>query len=91
MKRKYTQEEVDEIRNYLESKDLYYEIYDWNGQIVIEIEHGDWKHDHARSDYLMSELGYKLVNEEETYTDGSDNYSAIHYYEKANDNKQKGK
>lgn len=54
---------------------------------VIEIERnwGDWKHDHLRIKYLVSEYlmshGYTFSYfEEVTEEDGSDCYSAIHVY-----------
>lgn len=51
----------------------------------VDIIWGDWKHDHLRADYLIKEyfkkLGYEVsVNEEVTEEDGSDTYSATHYY-----------
>ena len=49
---------------------------------VVEIEWGDWKHDHLWCDDLMGYLGYTLTNEIETEEDGSDCYSAERYYEK---------
>lgn len=51
-----------------------------NGKISICIEWGDWKHDHLYCDHLMKTLGYTCYDEEETETDGSDCYSAIHNY-----------
>jgi len=50
--------------------------------ICINIEWGDWKHDHGYMDYLMHENGYVKFNEEYTEEDGSDCYSSIHYYRK---------
>lgn len=52
--------------------------------IKIEIERGDWKHDHLYADYLIKEfldnngLHYFQIAEETTEEDGSDCYSAIH-------------
>lgn len=58
--------------------------------INIEIEDGDWKHEHKRLDYVMYDIIYEynpeLVSnyykdkEEVTNEDGSDTYSAIHKY-----------
>ena len=40
---------------------MYCEIHEHeNGCISIEIEWGDWKHDHAYSDHLMREMGYDV-------------------------------
>ena len=46
----------------------------------VNIEWGDWKHDHGYCDYLMSEIGYVKINEATTEENGSDCYSAIHRY-----------
>jgi len=53
--------------------------------IEIEIRRGDWKHSHLRANYLVSTYlnskGIRFINsEQETENDGSDTYSAIHYY-----------
>ena len=58
-----------------------YEIWEKNGNIFIEIEWGDWKHDHRNADYIMeTAFGYKVENETVTEEDGSDTYSAVHTY-----------
>ena len=49
---------------------------------VVEIEWGDWKHDHMWCDRLMEYLGYSLTNSIVTEEDGSDCYSAERYYKK---------
>lgn len=51
--------------------------------ISVEINWGDWKHDHLRCKYLterfFDEIGKDVVIETEiTEEDGSDCYSAIH-------------
>lgn len=54
-----------------------------NGNMVaIEVFWGDWKHQHLRLDWLMEEAFSNIKNifEEVTESDGSDCYSAIHYY-----------
>lgn len=57
-----------------------------HGIVAVGIERGDWKHDHARADYLVSQLGGKLDSTDDTPSvvvteeDGSDCYSAVHYY-----------
>ena len=48
--------------------------------IAVEISWGDWKHAHWRTDYLMEELGFQKIKVDVTEEDGSDCYSAIHYY-----------
>ena len=49
--------------------------------VLAEIEWGDWKHDHARADYLVKhELGGMEILTEVYEEDGSDCYSAVHHY-----------
>lgn len=72
-----------DIRKYLKGNNLYCEVYEHaNGCISVEIEWGDWKHDHAYCDHLMKQKGYVCTDEQVTEEDGSDTYSAIHFYEK---------
>ena len=74
---------LSELYQYLKSKELYCEIDCWeDGKFEIRIEWGDWKHDHAYCDYLMRQIGYKLIAEDVFEEDGSDCYSSTHYYEK---------
>ena len=49
-------------------------------EIYIEIEWGDWKHEHGYADYVMKTKGFRKTNEEVTDEDGSDCYSSVHYY-----------
>lgn len=58
--------------------------YDENhdNTISVNIEYGDWKHDHIHCDYIMRENGYVLTDEQVTWEDGSDCYSSIHTYRK---------
>ena len=53
-----------------------------NGTISIDIDYGDWKHDHIYCDNIMRDNGYTLINEVVTEEDGSDCYSSIHTYKK---------
>lgn len=48
--------------------------------VSIEIEWGDWKHEHGYADYIMQQHGFKKIDEDVTEEDGSDCYSSIHYY-----------
>lgn len=75
-----TREEYEKIEKTLFEKNVYGEIYQNEKYICISIEHGDWKHEHLRCDYLMNKLGYQLIDEQVTFEDGSDNYSSIHIY-----------
>ena len=69
-----------------EKKEEYADMEFWfderDDSINAEIEWGDWKHDHAYLDYLMKEWGYEKTNEITTESDGSDCYSAEHYFVK---------
>ena len=76
---------AQEIRELFKEKKLYAEVMEHsNGCISVEIEWGDWKHDHGYCDYLMKENGYICTDEQVTENDGSDCYSSIHNYEKIN-------
>lgn len=65
---------------------LYADVYADGLFIVVEIQSGDWKHEHLRCQYLVGEFcrNHHLVDVSHTETtteeDGSDNYSAIHYF-----------
>jgi hypothetical protein len=47
---------------------------------TINIEWGDWKHEHGYADYVMSQHGFTKVKEQITEEDCSDCYSSIHTY-----------
>lgn len=49
-------------------------------EVDIQVQHGDWKHDHVHIDNLMEKNGFVKLNEEVTFDDGSDVYSSIHHY-----------
>ena len=48
--------------------------------VAIEIEDGDWKHDHNYCKYLMKKLNFNLIGSEVTHETGEDCYNAIHYF-----------
>lgn len=53
--------------------------------VKISIACGDWKHEHLRLRWLLSELGYQYISSLyisslTTEDDGSDCYSADHYF-----------
>lgn len=60
----------------------------WTNGIILEVEinWGDWKHEHLRCNWLMEEFlesqGLRLLHHtcEVTEEDGSDCYSGIHKY-----------
>lgn len=73
---------ADDINTYLMENLLYpVDVFAADTRVMVEIEWGDWKHDHLRCDALMELKGYTLVEEEVTEEDGSDCYSAIRHYE----------
>ena len=75
---------IEEIETYLNDNDMYPDsIYENEGNnIEIEINDGDWKHDHFRCQFLMTKLGYKQLDVMMTEESDSDCYSAIHIYVK---------
>lgn len=78
------------VTDYLAKHELSYEVYTpaqieglpipENHVHEINIEWGDWKHDHAYCDYLMQQAGYTRIAEQVTEEDGSDTFSAIRRY-----------
>lgn len=83
-------ENLEKMKNYAEQIELFLmennmhvEEVGYNAiSVFVEILWGDWKHDHLRTKYLISEKfpNIQSVCTEETETDGSDCYSAIHYF-----------
>ena len=76
----------EELQQYLKSEGFDYFVDEtFDGRLCIEIHRGDWKHEHRRADYLVRHffmdkgLGVH-VEEMITDEDGSDCYSAEHYY-----------
>jgi len=49
--------------------------------IYIDIDWGDWKHDHLRCDMIMENEGFRLINTKIGESDG-DCYNATHTYVK---------
>ena len=78
---------LPELNKHLEENDFHYQARaDYMDELVIEINWGDWKHEHLRADALVRDFFMNrgiLVTptQEVTEEDGSDVYSAIHYYE----------
>ena len=69
----------------LEKFEIYYEdVNIGEEEVMISILWGDWKHEHAYCDYVMSQLGYKLTDEKITEENGGDCYSSKHFYSKIN-------
>ncbi len=77
-----TLEEYTRITNSLNSYNIGNEVYEEHNTVSVEINWGDWKHDHLCCDWIMEELGYDLIDTEVTEENGSDCYSAIRRYER---------
>ena len=80
---KEIQEKLDAIKK--EFNDNYCgltpEITNFESNVIkIEIEWGDWKHEHRYADYIMEKYSFSKIYEQITEEDGSDCYSSIHYY-----------
>lgn len=77
-------EKSEEICKMLREHDIYayVEQYDDLPVVEVSIDWGDWKHDHARAQWLISEniKGVTYLNTKVTKDDGSDCYSAEHRY-----------
>ena len=48
--------------------------------MVVDISWGDWKHEHGWCKCLMKYLGYGEIGCKVTEENGSDTYSAEHYF-----------
>ena len=74
------------IGQYLTEKNADFDdVYEHaDGTIEIPVSWGDWKHSHAYLKHLMSELGYTQIEEQLTEEDGSDCYSATHFFQPIN-------
>ena len=76
--------EGDSIYQYLADNDVYSDVYENSeGVVSVEISWGDWKHEHLWCRDLMQYIGYIETDSRVTEDDGSDTYSAIHYFVKA--------
>ena len=71
------------IHDYLNDNGVWAEVYQYNQSLaayVVDIEWGDYKHSHLWARDLMSYLGYVEIGNKVTEEDGSDTYSAEHYF-----------
>ncbi len=60
---------------------MVYRYSDTMPVIVVEIDDGDWKHDHWRADWLIEEnFGLHLFSEQTIGESDSDTYSSVHNY-----------
>lgn len=76
------EERIKKVYEALNKTSVFADVYQFESLPVLclEINLGDWKHEHGLADCLMSELGYHKLCEDVTEEDGSDTYSSIHYY-----------
>ena len=72
----------NEIEKMLENNNVYGICVPVDDFFEIEISWGDWKHEHAKTDWIMMEAGFRVVDVFVTEDDGSDCYSAVHRYER---------
>ena len=74
----------DTIHSFLNDNGVWADVYcQTDDNVVVNIDWGDWKHDHMWCQDLMGYLGYKRVSFDITDEDGSDCFSAEHTYIKA--------
>lgn len=71
-----------DIQRIFKENQCYYDYdIDFNdGTIEVHIDWGDWKHDHLFLKHIMWKNHYRQTNEVVTEEDGSDAYSATHYF-----------
>lgn len=74
--------DVKEAEDILYSHGLCPDVFEFHGLVAVEISWGDWKHDHLACTQLLARHNFVQVSEILTEQDGSDCYSAIHYYYK---------
>lgn len=75
-------DDVRKINQYLNNNGCNCDVFSTEYGFGISISWGDWKHEHAFCDQLMAYLGYNCDDEIVTEENGSDCYSAEHYYSK---------
>ena len=81
-----TKEETEMLCRYLMDNGVYAGVSHYSTEvpaIVVSIERGDWRHSHIWATDLMEYLGYTEIGNEVTEENGSDCYSADHYYLKS--------
>ena len=78
----YEKEPVCLASDFLGRNGVYAEVYtEIEGVVLaVHIEWGDWKHEHLWARTLMGYIGYHEISDKVTEEDGSDCYSATHYF-----------
>ena len=75
------EERIKKVYDLMRENHLHGDVWEDFGLLCIEVNWGDWKHDHLRLDWVMKENFNILMSATETTEEnGSDCYSAIHYY-----------
>lgn len=78
---------ADELRQFIKSEGAHFTVEETtDGRLAIEIDNGDWKHDHIYVDSLVQTFfnnkGLWVSVEQDTTEEAEDDcYSAIHYYD----------
>jgi hypothetical protein len=70
------------IHDFLNDNGVWAEVYKHFDLpvMIVDISWGDWRHSHLWAKSLMSYLGYGEIGCKVTEEDGSDTYSAEHYF-----------
>lgn len=77
----YTKETTALISDFLYKNGVYAHVYTMNEfAVCVGISWGDWKHEHLWARDLMEYIGYHEIGSKVTEEDGSDTYSAEHYF-----------
>ena len=73
------------VHDFLNDNGVWADVYPHYGTsaLVVSISWGDWKHSHLWARDLMKYLGYTEIGNKVTEENGSDCYSAEHYFVKA--------
>ena len=81
-------EDEIEVDNILMENKLHASVYvsKLENKLFVEINWGDWKHEHLRCRYILENNGYVQINEQETEENGTDCYSSIHSFMKLHNN-----
>ena len=77
--------EINQIDEYLLDNGIVCETFVYPNdfdRVDVNIEWGDWKHDHILCDELMKEKGRELESESVSEENGSDCYSSTHTYKR---------
>lgn len=71
------------INKYLDDNKFQYHVYPHGLDMPVvecEIHWGDWKHEHLRLKWLMEQIGVPFITTRLDEENGSDCYSATHFF-----------